>query len=245
MTVYKNTQVKYWGDTWKDLKPFDILSIDEIVNRFVQSYNNIGNLKVDEEEKVVTEWLNDSWLESPNTDIGPHIQNNFRANQPNSKFVYVELPYEFYKEHMTDWLWGKTQHFINDGSTQSLSEVKDCIDRGEQWGNPTFAGCCSYSNYMTFKKYGIAHPVFNNGFAYPKRNTHRTAFCSIIESDIPAFFLCSNTNGDVFKKFRVLANKEEKPYFKEGYLELVFNLEDKYIDFVYDGNRVVGKYQVE
>ena len=103
------------------------LTIEEIVNRYVQSYNNIGNLKVDDNEKVITDWLNDSWLDSPNQDIGPHIQNTFRSTSPNSKFVYVELPYKFYNEHMVDWLWGKTEHFINDGSTLPLSEVKECI----------------------------------------------------------------------------------------------------------------------
>lgn len=243
MRIFKNNGVNFWGSTWKDLKPFSVLSIDDIVDRFIQSYNDIGNYKVDDSEQVIVDWLNDSWLDSPNDDIGPHIQNKFKTNHPNSKFVYVELPNEFYKEYMTDWLWGKTETFIHDQSTLPLSEVKECIREGKTWGEDNFAGCCSYTNYKTFEKYGIAHPVFNNSFLYPKRNTHRTAFCSLTGTDIPAFFLCSNTNGEVFKKFRVMGNTLEKPYFKGKYLELLFNLEDKYVDFIFNNKNIIGRYQ--
>lgn len=234
--------MRFWGSTWNDLKPFDIVDIDEIVERYIQSYTDIANTTFDAEDEVVVNWLNNSWLGSPHKDIGPHIQQNFSSVYPTAKFVYVELPYKFYKEFMTDWLYGSSQQHIDDGSIYPLRDIKKHIQSDTRWGTVNDTGCCSYSNYRTFKKYGIAHPVFNNSFLYPKRNTHRTAFCAYTDSDIPAFLLCSNRNGIEFNRFRILPNIHENPYFGGKYLEMVVNIPEKYIDFII-GNKVVGKYQ--
>ena len=42
-TLYKNTEVKYWTESWKNIEPFDILSAKQVYNLYYNTYIELSN----------------------------------------------------------------------------------------------------------------------------------------------------------------------------------------------------------
>ena len=67
---------------------------------------------------------------------------------------------------------------------ESLQDLKTHIKNNTKWSFDGSSDARSYNVYKTYKDYGVANPVFNNGETYPKRSTHMTAYCFLNKSDI-------------------------------------------------------------
>ena len=40
---YENTSVKYWTDSWTDLESFDLISTEEVYEKYLDSFKNLIN----------------------------------------------------------------------------------------------------------------------------------------------------------------------------------------------------------
>lgn len=249
--IYKNIirppSKKYWTTAWKHLVPFEVLSSEEVYQNYYKTYEELksfsheklikvkgfSNITISDISEFVSQWNNLN--EGSVVDIAKrHWQEH-----PNDKFLYVEIPYQFFEDHMTDWL--------EDEFDIPLSRIKKFIKRGDIWstaiGNTgkTMPNAFSFLNYFTFYYYGVANPIFNNGVYYPKRSTHITAFTSIIKSDVPILLQIDGESS----KFKILPNKMELPYFNKSYLTMEVDIENKSIDFFLDDTKHIGVYKYE
>ena len=226
-TLYKNTEVKYWTESWKNVESFDILSAKQVYNLYYNTYIELSNYLFAytyDIKKFINQW---NHLEKGGVvDIAKRHMEDF----PDDKFVYLEIPYQFYLDNMTDWL--------EDEFDIPLKKIKHHIKNDESWEYEGTPQAFSYLNYITFKKYGVANPVFNNGKQYPKRSTHITAFTSEIKSDVPILLQVDND-----LKFRTEEHIEELPYFQKSYLTMEVDINNKSVDFFLDKTKHVGVYK--
>jgi len=226
-TLYKNTEVKYWTESWKNIEPFDILSAKQVYNLYYNTYIELSNYLFAytyDIKNFVSKW--NGLHEGGVVDIAKRHMEKF----PDSKFVYLEIPYQFYLDNMTDWL--------EDEFDIPLKKIKHYIKNDESWEYESTPQAFSYLNYITFKKYGIANPVFNNGKQYPKRSTHITAFTAEIGSDVPILLQIDND-----LKFRTEEHTGQLPYFQKSYLTMEVDIKNKSVDFFLDKTKHVGVYK--
>ena len=224
---YKNTEVKYWTESWKNVESFDILSAKQVYNLYYNTYVELSNYRFAytyDIKKFINQW---NHLEKGGVvDIAKRHIRDF----PDDKFVYLEIPYQFYLDNMTDWL--------EDEFDIPLETIKQHIKNGESWEYKNTPQAFSYLNYVTFKKYGVANPIFNNGEHYPKRSTHITAFTSQIKSDVPILL---QIDDDL--KFKTEEHTEELPYFQKSYLTMEVDINNKSVDFFLDKTKHIGVYK--
>ena len=224
---YKNTEVKYWTESWKNVESFDILSAKQVYNLYYNTYVELSNYRFAytyDIKKFINQW---NHLEKGGVvDIAKRHIRDF----PDDKFVYLEIPYQFYLDNMTDWL--------EDEFDIPLETIKQHIKNGESWEYKNTPQAFSYLNYVTFKKYGVANPIFNNGKHYPKRSTHITAFTSQIKSDVPILL---QIDDDL--KFKTEEHTEELPYFQKSYLTMEVDINNKSVDFFLDKTKHIGVYK--
>ena len=224
---YKNTEVKYWTESWKNVESFDILSAKQVYNLYYNTYVELSNYRFAytyDIKKFINQW---NHLEKGGVvDIAKRHMRDF----PDDKFVYLEIPYQFYLDNMTDWL--------EDEFDIPLETIKQHIKNGESWEYKNTPQAFSYLNYVTFKKYGVANPIFNNGKHYPKRSTHITAFTSQIKSDVPILL---QIDDDL--KFKTEEHTEELPYFQKSYLTMEVDINNKSVDFFLDKTKHIGVYK--
>ena len=225
--TYKNTEVKYWTESWKNIESFDILSAKQVYNLYHNTYVELSNYVFAytyDLKKFINQWnhLGNGGV----VDIAKRHMENF----PDSKFVYLEIPYKLYQDYMTDWL--------EDEFDIPLGTIKQHISNGESWEYKNTPQAFSYLNYITFKKYGVANPIFNNGLEYPKRSTHITAFTSQIKSDVPILL---QIDDDL--KFKIKENTKESPYFQKSYLTMEVDINNKSVDFFLDKTKHIGVYK--
>ena len=225
--TYKNTEVKYWTESWKNIESFDILSAKQVYNLYHNTYVELSNYVFAytyDLKKFINQW--NHLEEGGVVDIAKRHMKNF----PDSKFVYLEIPYKLYQDYMTDWL--------EDEFDIPLGTIKQHISNGESWEYKNTPQAFSYLNYISFKKYGVANPIFNNGLEYPKRSTHITAFTSQIKSDVPILLQIDND-----LKLKIKENTKESPYFQKSYLTMEVDINNKSVDFFLDKTKHIGVYK--
>jgi len=190
------------------------------------------------------------------------------VSQSRSKFVYIELPYQLFEDYFNTWLYRNQGH----GPTNTpWSEIEDHINNNKEWGKEIeafnhdsniivreYEDITSYGVWLTFLLYGLGTPVFNNASYFPKRNTHRMAFCYKNKSDVPIFFQLQNDNdkfnlefvpfslnpkvsGYDFTKFK--ADAEIKYTFKDIRKAQV-DIENKEVIFYDKDNTNIAKYVI-
>lgn len=234
--IYKNTQVKHWSNTWKDVKSFDILTAKQVSDLYQNAHLEISEYKIEDQTiKNFVDGLNHTNVGNPAGD-----SKDMSERFPDSKFIYLEIPYKFYEDHMTEW------HMHSGGVPFKI--IKDFIKKGKKWNRNEFkhmkpkpSHIFSYRNYFTFKQYGIATPIFNNSLIYPFKSTHITGYSSIIKSDIPILLpIPKNTF-----KWRTEIDKSRPPLFNESYLVLEIDIENKSVDFFLENDKHIGVYKYE
>ena len=151
----------------------------------------------------------------------------------NRDSIYIPIPYQFYEDYMTDWLNTKKIFEL------SLQDLKTHIKNNTKWSFDGSDDARSYNVYKTYKDYGVANPVFNNGETYPKRSTHITAYCFLNKSDVPILFKRPENN---INRFLVQPKTEELPYFKGKYLTLDIDIKNKLVNFFLE-NEHIGVYK--
>lgn len=145
MKEYNNIGVRYWKDTFKEFKPFDIVSYDTVVDAYLENnsdlkgkYDEFGwnnrPINSDKEELKEGEFWNGF---SPTYyNISP-IKDGFTMAKADvismdmkglgrawSHFVYLELPFELINEYMTN---------LHDNEDVSkLREYIDTVEKTEQ-----------------------------------------------------------------------------------------------------------------
>jgi hypothetical protein len=214
MKIYNHSGVKYWTDTFNNLKSFDIINTDEL-------------------EELNTKLI-EYFKSHPKKDFLhfiPGMQHTV-FERLKGDYFYLELPYEFFNDHLVAW---SGDVCISDSKVVELyynskkvydkqvcecyecffknkdaivshvtwSFVKEKILKGENWKqiwiNPTTGkineglGVPSKPNhpemYETFRDYGIAKPIYNySDINWPSVGIHRIAYCSILKTDVPIFF---------------------------------------------------------
>ena len=234
--IYKNTQVKHWSNAWKDVKSFDILTAKQVSDLYQNAHLEISEYKIEDQTiKNFVDGFN-------HTDVGNPAGDSKDMSErfPDSKFIYLEIPYKFYEDHMTEW------HMHTGGVPFKI--IKHFIKIGKKWDRDDFdymeqtpTHIFSYRNYFTFKKYGIATPIFNNALVYPFKSTHITGYSSIIKSDIPILMLIPKNT----LKWRTEIDKSQPPLFNESYLVLEIDIENKRVDFFLENNKHIGVYKYE
>jgi len=201
MKIYKNNKVKYWTPCFDDLKSFDILDIKDISLRYDKAYECIRDEYETVEENLdydyrlqygAMKWAN------PVVDNASNIVKRHFNDFTNSKFIYIELPYQLFEDYFNTWLYRNPD---NGPTTTPWSKIEKYIDKNEEWGKEIKAfkhnngktvreheDVTSYGIWLTYLIYGLGTPVFNNGSYFPKRNSHRMAFCYKNKSDVPFFY---------------------------------------------------------
>ena len=262
MKIYKNNKVKYWTPFFNDLKSFDILDIRDISLRYNKAFKFIRNIDYDPRLQYgAMKWTTH---EDNSSNVVERHFNTFN----NDKFVYVELPYQLFEDYFNTWLYRKPNH----GPTNTpWSEIEEHINNNKQWGKVIeafnhdsniivreYEDITSYGVWLTFLLYGLGTPVFNNANYFPKRNTHRMAFCYKNKSDVPIFFQLQNDNdkfnlefvpfslnpkvsGYDFTKFK--ADAEIKYTFKDIRKAQV-DIENKEVIFYDKDNTNIAKYVI-
>jgi hypothetical protein len=246
MNIYISNSVKYWSDNFRDLKSFDI--VDDLnlkkrffdTSKFIEGFNN-------SDVKNVAGW---------NRGEKVSLSTVNRKVKPGKKYLYLELPYEFFNHYFEEWLGevcSVDDTFIGEKTVNcfcykckppvkaesghtyySLSwpDIKSRIENTgtfpnskiRPWKTNTPLDDISYDQFKLFEKYGIANPIFNFSDTWPKIGSHRMAFTSIVESDVPIFFLLGNGNEFVIKGMW--------PYFKDKkYCHLKIIRDKKKVEF--------------
>ena len=262
MKIYKNNKVKYWTPFFNDLKSFDILDIRDISLRYNKAFKFIRNIDYDPRLQYgAMKWTTH---EDNSSNVVERHFNTFN----NDKFVYIELPYQLFEDYFNTWLYRNQGH----GPTNTpWSEIEDHINNNKEWGKEIeafnhdsniivreYEDITSYGVWLTFLLYGLGTPVFNNANYFPKRNTHRMAFCYKNKSDVPIFFQLQNDNdkfnlefvpfslnpkvsGYDFTKFK--ADAEIKYTFKDIRKAQV-DIENKEVIFYDKDNTNIAKYVI-
>ena len=240
MKTYENNSVKWWTNVWEDVKPFDVLTNQEVYQKYIDVVDSIENYVITlsdvKAQKKIRNWNRID--EGSPADI---VKRN-----KNRDSIYIPIPYQFYEDYMTEWLNTKTEvtkqtELENYTKTLELSlqDLKTHIKNNTKWTFDGSSDARSYNVYKTYKEYGVANPVFNNGETYPKRSTHMTAYCFLNKSDVPILF---KRPEDGVTKFLVKPNKNELPYFKGKYLTLEIDIDKKRVDFFLE-NEQIGVYK--
>lgn len=262
MKIYKNNKVKYWTPFFNDLKSFDILDIRDISLRYNKAFKFIRNIDYDPRLQYgAMKWTTH---EDNSSNVVERHFNKFK----DQKFIYIELPYQLFEDYFNTWLYRNQGH----GPTNTpWSEIEDHINNNKEWGKEIeafnhdsniivreYEDITSYGVWLTFLLYGLGTPVFNNANYFPKRNTHRMAFCYKNKSDVPIFFQLQNDNdkfnlefvpfslnpkvsGYDFTKFK--ADAEIKYTFKDIRKAQV-DIENKEVIFYDKDNTNIAKYVI-
>ena len=56
---YENTSVKYWTDSWTDLESFDLISTEEVYERYLDSFKKLDKLKDTYSDEVLKKRISD------------------------------------------------------------------------------------------------------------------------------------------------------------------------------------------
>ena len=187
------------------------------------------------------------------------------VNQFTKKFIYIELPYQLFEDYFNTWLYRNQGH----GPTNTpWSEIEDHINNNKEWGKEfeafnhdngktvrVYEDITSYGVWLTFLLYGLGTPVFNNASYFPKRNSHRMAYCYKNKSDVSLFLQLQNNNKFDLEFIPFSLNPEISGYdytnFKPGVeLEYYFkdikkaeiDIENKEITFYNKDNNSIAKY---
>jgi hypothetical protein len=269
MKIYKNNKVKHWSPCFDDLKSFDILDIKDISLRYDKAYEFIRNADYDDYR---LQYGAMRWAD-PIKDNASMIVKRHSNDFKNSKFIYIELPYQLFEDYFNTWLYRNPDH----GPTpKPWSEIEKHIDKNEEWGKEIeafkhgfvdekgkwngktvreYEDVTSYGIWLTYLLYGLGTPVFNNGNYFPKRNSHRMAFCYKNKSDVPFFYPIQDNSNFNLEFIPFSLNPEVSGYdhedFKPGAeLEYYFkdikkaevSIENKEITFYNKDNNSIAKY---
>tara|TARA_Y100001972_G_scaffold97871_1_gene121029 strand:- start:443 stop:1171 length:729 start_codon:yes stop_codon:yes gene_type:complete len=239
--TYENNSIKWWTNVWEDVKPFDVLTNQEVYQKYVDVVDSIENYVITlsdvKAQKKIRNWNRID--EGSPADI---VKRN-----KNRDSIYIPIPYQFYEDYMTEWLNTKVELTIKgvlvDDYTKtfelSLQDLKTHIKNNTKWSFDGSSDARSYNVYKTYKEHGVANPVFNNGEIYPKRSTHMTAYCFLNKSDVPILFKRPESN---INRFLVQPNTDELPYFKGKYLTLDIDIKNKLVNFFLE-NEHIGVYK--
>jgi len=235
---YENTSVKYWTDSWTDLESFDLISTEEVYERYLDSFKKLDKLKDTYSDEVLKKRISDWNNIKPGSPVDI-AKRHYLKNPKYFEMLYLEIPYQFYFDYMSDWLNGIAFKGVKEGHPSvSLDDVKEHIKNNTKWSMDGRVDGRSYHQYETFKKYGVLNPIFNNGLEYPKRSTHMTAYAFLTKSDVPILFKYPIGNPT---RFKVEPNKIEEPYFKNKYLSLEIDIDKKIVDFFLEDEHI-GAY---
>lgn len=237
MKIYEQSGVKFWSDNFSDLKSFDIINGKDLRKRFNATSKFIENFNNDVDNILGWNVGEKVSLTTVNTKV--KLKQNY---------LYLELPFKFFNDYFEEWLGEVCSVNDNfDGEKTSncwcykcsplkkaksgftyysipWTELKNKIKDGQDWKSNTQFDDISHGQFMLFKNYGIANPIFNFSKGWPKIGSHRMAFTSIVGSDVPFFFLLENDKEFVIKGMW--------PYFKnKKYCHLRFKINDKLIEF--------------
>lgn len=232
MKTYENNSIKWWTNVWKDVKPFDVLTNQEVYQKYIDVVDSIDDFAIRlnwKLKKRISKWNNKK--DGSSVDI---VKRQMNA-KPGGKMIYLEIPYQFYEDYMTGWLDNNSKN----QKVVSLDELKGHIKNNTKWTLNGLNDGRSYHNYYTFKEFGVANPVYNNGVEYPKRSTHITAYCFLNKSDVPILFMLPEHSTKIFS---TIPNKEELPYFKDKYLTLDIDIKNKLVNFFLEDEHI-GVYK--
>ena len=213
MKTYKNNGVRYYTDAFSDLKSFDIISVNEMIERHETALKKLTKKDV-------------SYLQ-----YGTGIF-SFKDYETLVKFqsmgyeqvIYLEIPYEFIDEYLEQWTYSSKKN------ATTLPEVKECVKKNLMWesnGGPT-----SMHMYNCIKDKGFIKPIYNFADKWPKNGTHRLAFGALTFSDIPIFFPYTSNNITIEGQVNYFTNN--------SYSKL--KIKDKLVEFYVD-NKLVGTLQ--
>jgi hypothetical protein len=162
---YQITGVKFWKNSFADLKPNDTISAYEYKKRYSEL------LKLLQEDKVFSSFSHF---------YGSKYESD-KLDRFESKLRYVVIPYKLVEEVLTDW-----DTSINHGV--SWTQAKNILE-GKDKSTTPLTKLINHKMLDTFKSYGLARPLVNldsNPF-WDEKYTHRLKFTSYIKSDIPYF----------------------------------------------------------
>ena len=240
MKTYENNSVKWWTNVWKDVKPFDVLTNQEVYQKYIDVADSIENYVITLSDAKVQKKIR-NWNRIDEGSPADIVKRN-----KNRDSIYIPIPYQFYEDYMTEWLNTKTEvatrgELVDYIKTLELSlqDLKTHIKNNTKWSFDGSSDARSYNVYKTYKDYGVANPVFNNGETYPKRSTHMTAYCFLNKSDVPILFKRPENN---INRFLVQPNIDELPYFKGKYLTLDIDIKNKLVNFFLEDEHI-GVYK--
>ena len=251
---YTNTKVKYWTDVWKDVNSFDVLSTRDIAKKYREVYEFIDKFPIDKNLEFSNKGKHLPFMRGWNSDKeDSSVDIAYRYSVKEHHMVYLELPYKFFYDNFTEWLYYPRDNDV----PFSWKFIKDHIENDTVWGRGTstdeygeYFNTLSYRMYLSFKRYGVANPIFNNALTFPKRSTHMMGYIHMIKSDVPILFSIP----DGYTKFTVFPNKfkdfnqderaDTDRYFNGKYLMLEIDIDNKVVQFIDEDDKEIGVYSI-
>ena len=98
MKTYENNSVKWWTNVWKDVKPFDVLTNQEVYQKYIDVTDSIENYVITLSDVKVQKKIR-NWNRIDEGSPADIVKRN-----KNRDSIYIPIPYQFYEDYMTEWL---------------------------------------------------------------------------------------------------------------------------------------------